>query len=169
MARPKTYNSKIHPKVASWLARHGYTDEQISESFGITRSTFYEWKKKHKEFSDALKQDKQFTDSKVEDSLFNRAMGFEYEEVHVEEITVREGKISLPATRTRTIKKTALPDVTAQIFWLKNRQPGLWRDRIDHALAGKIETKTEISLKEVDIAEVARILADAGAFKPEAK
>ncbi|OXJ16327.1 hypothetical protein [Burkholderia sp. HI2500] len=28
-------------------------------------------------------------------------------------------------------------NVTAQIFWLKNRQPGKWRDKVDHEHAGK--------------------------------
>ncbi|QQK04772.1 terminase [Burkholderia anthina] len=28
-------------------------------------------------------------------------------------------------------------NVTAQIFWLKNRQPAKWRDKIDHEHAGK--------------------------------
>ena len=37
------------------------------------------------------------------------------------------------------------------------------------SINGKIETKNKISFGEKDIAEVARILADAGAFKPEAK
>ncbi|AOJ31413.1 hypothetical protein [Burkholderia metallica] len=28
-------------------------------------------------------------------------------------------------------------NVTAQIFWLKNRQPAKWRDKVDHEHAGK--------------------------------
>ena len=32
---------------------------------------------------------------------------------------------------TKTVTKTALPDVTAQIFWLKNRRPDKWREKQD--------------------------------------
>jgi len=28
------------------------------------------------------------------------------------------------------------PDVTAQIFWLKNRRPDLWRDASRHEMTG---------------------------------
>lgn len=134
MARPKTYNSKIHPRVAGWLARHGYDDAQICEAMGIAVSTLHEWKKKYKEFSEALKQDKSFTDSLVEDSLYQRAIGYEYDEIITDESKDKAGK---KVTKTRTIKKTALPDVTAQIFWLKNRQRELWRDKIQHEHTGE--------------------------------
>ena len=29
----------------------------------------------------------------------------------------------------KVITKLIIPDVTAQIFWLKNRQPDVWRDK----------------------------------------
>ena len=32
-------------------------------------------------------------------------------------------------TVTKRVRKIALPDTTAQIFWLKNRRPDLWRDK----------------------------------------
>ena len=28
------------------------------------------------------------------------------------------------------------PEVQAQIFWLKNRRPDLWRDKVENALVG---------------------------------
>ena len=30
---------------------------------------------------------------------------------------------------TKVVTKEVQPDVTAQIFWLKNRKPDKWRDR----------------------------------------
>ena len=32
-------------------------------------------------------------------------------------------------TLTEVIEETLPPDTTAMIYWLKNRQPELWRDR----------------------------------------
>lgn len=52
---------------------------------------------------------------------------------------------------TKEVTKEVIPDVTAQIYWLKNRKPGDWRDkrepedttaidRLDRILAGLKET-----------------------------
>lgn len=41
---------------------------------------------------------------------------------------------------TKEVTKEVQPDVTAQIFWLKNRKPEEWRDKREVGLSGKIET-----------------------------
>jgi len=51
-----------------------------------------------------------------------RALGYEYEETKV--MVDADGK-----KRVERIKKQVQPDVTAQIFWLKNRRPDRWRDK----------------------------------------
>ena len=61
-------------------AREGLTDEQIIEKIikttgKIHPSTFYDWKKKYPEISEALKKGKEIIDFKVENSLLKRAMG----------------------------------------------------------------------------------------------
>jgi len=37
---------------------------------------------------------------------------------------------------TKRVKKMVPPDTVAQIFWLKNRKPGEWRDKRDVEVAG---------------------------------
>ncbi len=49
--------------------------------------------------------------------LFKRAIGYEYEE-----ITMNNG------IENKRVMKHITPDVTACIFWLKNRKPEKWRD-----------------------------------------
>ncbi len=121
MARPSKYDSKFHPQVCKWMARNGLTDKQICEELEIAESTFNNWKIKYPELMESLKENKEFPDSLVEDSLYKRAMGFSYVENHM---TVDDkGGIT-----TKDISKMVVPDVTAQIFWLKNRQPDKWRD-----------------------------------------
>ena len=58
----------------------------------------------------------------VENMLYKRAMGYEYNEVK------EEYEMGVLTKRTIT-KKTVVPDTSAQIFWLKNRKPTEWRDR----------------------------------------
>ncbi len=111
-------------------ARDGLTDEQIAHNMGITTSTLYEWKKKFSEISESLKKGKEVIDIMVENALFKRATGYTFEEVKREE-SADEFKI------TRTIKEVA-PDVTAQIYWLKNRRPKQWRDKQEVEVNGNI-------------------------------
>lgn len=120
-------------KINDWLekdklillecwARDGLTDEQIAKNMGIATSTFYEWKKKEKEFSESLKKGKEVVDFEVENALLKRALGYEYEEE-----TYENGIL------TKKVKKQVAPDTTAQIFWLKNRQVKKWRDKVEIA------------------------------------
>lgn len=43
--------------VECW-ARDGLTDEQIANNLGISKDTFYGYKKEHSDFSDVLKKEK---------------------------------------------------------------------------------------------------------------
>ena len=103
--------------VEAW-ARDGLTDEQIAHNLGISKDTFYVYKREHADFADALKKGKEVVDIAVENALFKRAMGYSYDEV-----TYEDGK------PVKVVTKQVAPDVTAQIFWLKNRKPAEWRDK----------------------------------------
>lgn len=52
-------------------ARDGLTDAQLAHNMGITQSTFYDWKKKYSEISDALKKGREVVDYEVENDLIN--------------------------------------------------------------------------------------------------
>lgn len=121
-------------------ARDGLTDEQIAHNMGINKATLYRWKEKYCDICNALKIGKAVVDRQVENALLKRALGYSYTEIKEK----YEGQDL--AERTVT-KKQVVPDVTAQIYWLKNRKPGDWRDkrepddttaidRLDQILAG---------------------------------
>ena len=126
MGRKTKFSTEILEKSKK-LAKEGYTDEDIAESLGIGIRTLYDWKKKYPQFSQALKENKDYFDNKVEEALLKRALGYEYEETEI--IATKEGKSS----KVKKTKKTIPPDVTAIIFWLKNRQPDKWRNRLEFA------------------------------------
>ena len=132
MAKGK-YKEWLEPegllKIEGW-ARDGLIDEQIAQNIGIAASTLYEWKNQYPEISEALKKGKEVVDRQVENALLKRALGYKYEEIKTEE--TEEGK-----KVTVTIKEV-VPDVTAQIFWLKNRKPDQWRDKRDIEHSGEI-------------------------------
>lgn len=121
--------------IQGW-ARDGLIDEQIAKNMGVAYSTFKEWKKKYSDFSDALKQGKEVVDRQVENALFKNAVGFMYEE----EAVTNAGEVV-------TVKKYSKPNITAQIFWLKNRKMKEWRDKQE---VEQINHNIEITVGEWD-------------------
>ena len=140
-------------KINEWLekdklillegwARDGLTDEQIAKNIGIATSTFYEWKKKELEFSEALKKGKEVIDFEVENALLKRALGYEYEEE-----TYENGIL------TKKVKKQVAPDTTAQIFWLKNRKKEQWREKVE-----VVKTDEDLQNINKNISNIANLL-----------
>ena len=120
------------------LARDGLTDELICKKIGIGARTFYEWMERFPQMAQAIKRGKAPVDIEVENALLKRALGYEYEEVTTETEEIPIGKPDengerqiLMKTKTKRVVKQVVPDVTAQIFWLKNRKPEQWRDKVE--------------------------------------
>ena len=112
-------------KIEGW-ARDGLTDEQIAHNIGIARTTLYDWKNKYPDISYALKKGKEVIDRQVENALLKRALGYEYEEI--KQIIEKDEK-GKDRKRVEKTAKQIVPDTAAQIFWLKNRKPHMWRDK----------------------------------------
>lgn len=122
MARPSKYKPEF-VKQAEKLCALGATDIELADFFEVNVATLYRWKNEHPEFCEALKVSKEIADDRVERSLFARANGYEHDEVDIR--VVGGGIVTTP------IRKFYPPDTTACIFWLKNRRPDLWRDKVE--------------------------------------
>jgi len=98
------------------LASIGLTDEQIAVSIGVSRSTITRRKREDDAFDAAIKEGKQSGLTAVTNSLFNAATD--------------DNK----------------PNMSAAIFYLKNRGQGAWRDRteVDANISGGIELTHDI-------------------------
>lgn len=107
--------------LESW-ARDGLTNEQIAYNIGVARQTFQRWIKNYSDIADALKRGKRPVDMEVENALLKNALGYSYSE----DIVYKDESGN---TRVRRVNRYSKPDTTAQIFWLKNRKPALWRDK----------------------------------------
>lgn len=122
------YDINIHPILAREFAKLGLIDREIAERLSICEATLNNWKREHPEFMEALKEGKLEPDLKVEQSLFSRATGHRWKE--------QQGiKIKLPGggedVKVVEIEKSVPPDPVSMIFWLKNRRPERWRDKVD--------------------------------------
>lgn len=157
MAKGK-YQEWLEPEglllIEGW-ARDGLTEEQIAKNMGVSRKTLFNWKESHLPILHALKKGKEVVDRQVENALLKRALGYEFEEVTYEPVPIKpyindEGKVvEYELGITKKVKKQVSPDVTAQIFWLKNRKPNEWRDKQEISHSGGLNnTYSELSPEE---------------------
>lgn len=130
-----TQNKENLSVLTAW-ARAGYNDEEIADRIGISRSTLAAWKKKYESVSEALYAGKDFSNALVEHSLFQKTQGYEvtvkkpvklkktyYDETGRKE---REEEVIEYAEETKYIE----PDIKAIMFWLKNRKPDEWKEKV---------------------------------------
>jgi len=142
--RPSIYEAEWQNKlvvIQGW-ARDGLTNEQIAKNMGISVKTLYEWQNKYSEFREALKKGKEIVDREVENALLKRALGYKYTEITRERVTEINSETGEPESRlvvTKEVTKEVVPDVTAQIFWLKNRKPNEWKDKRDIGINGDMD------------------------------
>ncbi|AMR77669.1 hypothetical protein [Cupriavidus nantongensis] len=122
MARPSKYQPEFAEQVRK-LTLLGATNQELADFFGVSTATLRKWGADFPEFLLAQKQGKQLADANVADRLYQRACGFEHDDI---DIRVVGGKI-----RKTKIRKYYPPDTAAAFIWLKNRQPAKWRDKTD--------------------------------------
>lgn len=120
IGRPTDYRPEYDEQAYNYCLL-GATDKQLAAFFDVSEQTINAWKHKHPSFFESLRKGKEVADAKVAHALYSRAIGYSHDE---EDIRVADGKIVI----TPTIKHYP-PDPTSMIFWLKNRQPKLWRDK----------------------------------------
>lgn len=124
--RPTTYRTQFC-KPARALCTRGATDADLAEYFGVSTTTIWDWKKKHREFANATRAGKQMADSDIERALFERAKGYSHPDT---DIRALDGQIV-----QTPITKHYPPETNACVFWLKNRKPKEWREHQDISLS----------------------------------
>ncbi len=147
--------------VAQWVRENGLTDyggasvEMLCKANDLNKSTYYEWIKKNKEFSNALKEAKECFKENLEvklvASLARSATGYHYTKKRTEYGSDKDGK---PIIKKQTIEDVEVqPNVGASIFLLTNINPDKWKNKVSNDVTAdvKAETKTEgtYSLKDV--------------------
>ena len=126
--RPTDYKPE-YAEQAIKLCELGATDNDLADFFEVDTRTINRWKHSQPEFSQSLKTGKEAADERVARSLYHKAVGYTFDS---EKVFQFQGEIVRADTREHVP-----PDTTAGIFWLKNRRPAEWRDRIVNEHTGK--------------------------------
>lgn len=127
--RPTDYRPQFAGQAAK-LCRLGATDIELADFFEVDVRTIYRWKARRKEFCQAIKTAKEVADERVERSLYAKATGYSFDSVKI--LTVAMGNNGGSEVQQVPYREHVPPDTTAAIFWLKNRRPKEWRDRVEH-------------------------------------
>lgn len=140
--------------LEAW-ARDGLTDKQISHNMGINKATLYRWKREHCDICNALSRGKEIVDVEVENDLLKKAHGynaqirktFKVKEVFYDEAGHRCEKEHLEDG----IDEVHVPaDTQAITFWLRNRRPDKWRDKVDTSAPDQQETQDDGFLEALE-------------------
>jgi hypothetical protein len=102
----------------------GATDAELALLFEVDGRTIERWIAEIPEFSRAVTEGRSIADAEVGNKLFRRAIGYSHEAVKV--FNNRGTPLVIDYTEHYP------PDPTSMIFWLKNRRPDLWRDKVEH-------------------------------------
>lgn len=151
MAAKGKYNEKA-PLILELLAQ-GYSNKDASEKAGINEHTFYEWLATKPAFSQSVKEAQELGDkvriNSVESALLDMARGMEYEEVRTEyesKLNPTTGKYEPTIKKQVRTKKRIAPSTEAAKFYLSNKAPEQWKNRIEQNNTGNLNTDLRIKM-----------------------
>lgn len=137
--RKNKYETHVEPflKDIPYWRREGLREIDIAKRLDISYRSFCYYKNRNLQLMQALKKGKDDLVHDIEDSLFKRALGYEYEETKTYIEKDDKGKEKKKIEKT---KKHITPDTAAAIFALKNLAPDKWRDKQTLEHGGAIDT-----------------------------
>lgn len=132
---PRKGDCKLNQKMRDqliMLSAAGRTMTEIAEHLGVARSTIHLWMANNPELSDTVLEGRQIADEMVESAMFHNAIG--YSATYKKPVVLRDGHGNGEfSERIEYVDETKVwsPNAVSQMFWLKNRNPKRWRDRVE--------------------------------------
>lgn len=137
---------KYHPTYAARvrdLSFVGATDSEIAKIIGVSLVTMKLWAEQYPDFAAAWQDGKMQADFKVAGALFKRACGYDYTGWKETKDGMFREFVHIPA------------DVKACTFWLTNRRPDQWQNKIEH----DVGDKAKVVIDQLSELEAARRIA----------
>ena len=135
------------------LVSKGMNNTELAKILGVSTTTIKNWRSNSEEFLATYQLAKLKAKEAVEGALFNRAVGYTYEK---ETITID----SKGEQRTVIDTVVVVPDVTAQQFFLKNKDPENFKDKSEQHITGQLDHKNTTETPEQQLERVKAMLKD---------
>jgi hypothetical protein len=137
--RPSLYKPQ-YAKVVKKLCERGATNGELARFFKVSVFTIKYWRAQYEDFSAAVRVGKQIADERVEQALYERAIGYDFDD----------------GTADKSVIRHIPPDIAAIRLWLFNRRPDKWRDKIEIENTSGV---SDLSREEIKRLMVARMVA----------
>ncbi|MBQ4091514.1 MAG: transposase [Clostridia bacterium] len=158
MSRYEKWKQRFGLEYVRRLAEEGLCDEDVATRSAITLSTLRRWKKRYPELCAAIELGRSGADYAVVEALYKKAVGYSVKvnkKVKLKRIDydpVTGKKLREYEELADTFDEDYIPpDLRAEMFWLKSRQPDRWqegaaREGEQAAMGGIIELPTPDSI-----------------------
>ena len=172
VGRPTKYKEEYNEQAYK-LCLLGATDAKLGDFFDVTETTINNWKEEFPEFFESIKKGKLRADSEIAEGLYNRAKGAvinTQQAIKLKESQFNsEGKKISEEERVEVVDliQEVPPDTAAGIFWLKNRNPEMWRDKQDGKDGLSPKEQLEIQIKELELKKLQREIDPPKAENPD--
>ena len=122
--------------IVRLLAEMGLFQHEIALCLNMNEVTFEGQLSKDPKLREAITLGKRKPDQQVQMSLYQLALGYNFQETTVEEeyIVSEKGGCRTEQMIGKKVKKAHKhqpANPTAVLFWLKNRLPKIWKDRVE--------------------------------------
>lgn len=127
---------KYKPEFAEIAATHaanGATGRMLAAILDVCEDTISRWRRQHPEFGRAMEKATALADHTVEQSLYDQAVGYTVETREAVRFKKADGG---EGVKVVTVTKHHPAKTAATLFWLRNRQPELWREKTELSLSG---------------------------------
>lgn len=168
VGRPSKYQDSMKTALIEYAETckkksKGLINSEIADIIGVSEGTVRAWMAGKPDFLAAVKAAKNLLDDFVEASLFQNACGYSHTETIVK---FKDGEFF-----EKEIEKHYKPDTIAGIFWLKNRQPERWREKMpsDNTFFLKDGDASKMTDEELDIAMKGLLAKAQAEQKPDPK
>lgn len=129
------------------------TDKEIAAKLGIGYSTFKRYKATNTGMKEAIAEGKDKKNQAVEQALYKCCIGYHYYEDVATKVKVQRVEndqvLESEEVNINSVKKYRGPELSAQKYWLNNKQKSKWSE--DPNKASNDKKLTKLKEKEVDL------------------
>lgn len=129
---------KLTPKLIEKLTSYGLTNEAVCNILDISHEEFIALME-DESYSKAVRTGKDRADFNIIEQLYQKAIGYEHTDYHFYSF---QGEL----IEHKYVKRYP-PDLPSIIFWLKNRRPNEWKEKVESD--GKLDEVTLQKLREI--------------------